>query len=156
MRKIFPAEELARDARFIRQTNEQRLGDPRGARVAGGSSGDRLAKLTPELANGPDRARALMHGIFVGEIQALEGAGRTCWDFELDEEVPLALKLDMARQCWDEARHCEISVSLAEHMGTELGEFAENGLLYEAACNPDPVLRPVSYTHLTLPTILLV
>ena len=121
MRKIFPAEELARDARFIRQTNEQRLGDPRGARVAGGISGDRLSYLRPDLANGPDRARALMHGIFVGEIQALEEAGRTCWDFEVGEDVPLALKLDMARQCWDEARHCEISVSLAEHMGTELG-----------------------------------
>src|SRR3546814_18449764 len=26
-------------------------------------------------------------------------------------------------------------------MGTELGEFAENTFLYEAACNPDPVLR---------------
>ena len=47
----------------------------------------------------------------------------------------------MARQCWDEARHCEISVSLSEYMGTELGEYAENALLYEAACNPDPVLR---------------
>ena len=23
-----------------------------------------------------------MHGIFVGEIQALEGAGRTCHDFD--------------------------------------------------------------------------
>ena len=23
-----------------------------------------------------------MHGIFVGEIQALEGAGRTCFDFD--------------------------------------------------------------------------
>ncbi len=23
-----------------------------------------------------------MHGIFVGEIQALEGAGRTCYDFD--------------------------------------------------------------------------
>ena len=43
MRKIFPAEELARDGRFIRQTNEQRLGDPRGARVAGTNAGDRLA-----------------------------------------------------------------------------------------------------------------
>ena len=51
------------------------------------------------------------------------------------------MKLDMARQCWDEARHCEISVALAEHMGTEIGEFAENTLLYQAACNPDPVLR---------------
>ena len=26
-------------------------------------------------------------------------------------------------------------------MGTEIGEFAEQTLLYEAACNPDPVLR---------------
>jgi uncharacterized ferritin-like protein (DUF455 family) len=26
-------------------------------------------------------------------------------------------------------------------MGTEIGEFAEQTLLFEAACNPDPVLR---------------
>jgi uncharacterized ferritin-like protein (DUF455 family) len=85
-----------------------------------------------------------MHGIFVGEIQALEGAGRTCWDFDIgkaDQEVPFELKLDMARQCWDEARHCEISVKLSDWMGTEIGEFAENTILFEAACNPDPVLR---------------
>jgi uncharacterized ferritin-like protein (DUF455 family) len=92
----------------------------------------------------PDAARSLMHGIFVGEIQALEGAGRTCWDFETGdgrEQAPFALKLDMARQCWDEARHCEISVKLGDHMGTEIGEFAEGTMLYESACNPDPVLR---------------
>jgi len=85
-----------------------------------------------------------MHGIFVGEIQALEGAGRTCWDFEVgksDEEVPFELKLDMARQCWDESRHCEISVKLSDWMGTEIGEFAESPFLFQAACNPDPVLR---------------
>ena len=86
-----------------------------------------------------------MHGIFVGEIQALEGAGRTCWDFDIGTEARRrcrsTLKLDMARQCWDEARHVEISVKLSEHMGTEIGEFAEQTLLFEAACNPDPVLR---------------
>ena len=81
-----------------------------------------------------------MHGIFVGEIQALEGAGRTTFDFD-DEDVPFQLKLDMARQCWDESRHCEISVKLAEHMGTEIGEFTEATFLYEAACTPDPLLR---------------
>ena len=43
-----------------------------------------------------------MHGIFVGEIQALEGAGRTCFDFD-DDDAPFQLKLDMARQCWDES-----------------------------------------------------
>ena len=69
MRKIFPADELARDPRFVRQENTDRFADPRGARVAGGSTA--ATKLTPDLANGPDRARALMHGIFVGEIQAL-------------------------------------------------------------------------------------
>jgi uncharacterized ferritin-like protein (DUF455 family) len=51
------------------------------------------------------------------------------------------MKLDMARQCWDEARHVEISCQLSEHMGSEIGEFAEQTMLYEAACNPDPVLR---------------
>ena len=47
----------------------------------------------------------------------------------------------MARQCWDEARHCEISVKLSDWMGTEIGEFSEGTFLYAAACNPDPVLR---------------
>ena len=91
-----------------------------------------------------ERSRSLMHGIFVGEVQALEGAGRTCFDYDTGsgrDEVPLQLKLDMARQCWDEARHCEISVKLTEHMGSEIGEFAEQTLLFEAACNADPVLR---------------
>lgn len=112
-------------------------------RRSGGSSGRRRA-LTPDSPGASDQARSLMHGIFVGEIQALEGAGRTCWDFEVgngDDEVPFELKLDMARQCWDESRHCEISIKLSEWMGTELGEFSESTFLFEAACNPDPVLR---------------
>ena len=32
-------------------------------------------------------------------------------------------------------------MKLGDYMGTEIGEFAENTFLYEAACNPDPVLR---------------
>src|SRR4051812_35173961 len=65
--------------------------------------------LAPTYENSTDNARGLMHGIFVGEIQALEGAGRTCFDFDLGEardQAPLGLKLDMARQCWDEAHRC--------------------------------------------------
>jgi uncharacterized ferritin-like protein (DUF455 family) len=101
-------------------------------------------RFDPSRPGAPDQARALMHGIFVGEIQALEGAGRTCFDFDTGDgrdQVPFQLKLDMARQCWDEARHCEISAKLNEWMGTEIGEFAEDTFLFEAACNPDPVLR---------------
>ena len=150
MRKAFPVEDLARDGRFVRVPITDRFNDPRTARVDDGTSKNKRGpgRLTPDRADAPDAARALMHGIFVGEIQALEGAGRTCWDFEVGagngegiQEVPFELKLDMARQCWDEARHCEISIKLSDHMGTELGEFSENTFLYEAACNPDPVLR---------------
>jgi uncharacterized ferritin-like protein (DUF455 family) len=146
MRKLFPPELLARDGRFTRVTNEERFGDPRGPRgLAGGRPGKKgNNRLTPDLPEAPDAARALMHGIFVGEIQALEGAGRTCWDFETGkgrEEAPFELKLDMARQCWDEARHVEISIRLGNHMGSEIGEFAEATTLFEAACHPDAVFR---------------
>jgi uncharacterized ferritin-like protein (DUF455 family) len=141
MRRFFPVEELARDDRFNKTTMRDRMADPRTAMI---DKPDRPRpasnRLVPSRPDASDAARALMHGIFVGEIQALEGAGRTCWDFTLDE-APFALKLDMARQCWDEARHVEISVKLADWMGSEIGQYAENTVLFEAACSHDPVLR---------------
>src|SRR5213079_2286055 len=144
MRKTLPVEDLARDSRFVKINIEEVIFDPRGA----GRRQDRRTGFNPEDPDAPDGARGLMHGIFVGEIQALEGAGRTCWDFPTAsgkaaaaDEAPFELKLDMARQCWDEARHVEISVKLADWMGSEIGEFAENTVLFEAACSHDPVLR---------------
>jgi uncharacterized ferritin-like protein (DUF455 family) len=144
MKKLLSPEELGRDDRFERADMMDRIADPRNATPQDAKAQRRTGRLTPDRPDAPDAARALMHGIFVGEIQALEGAGRTCYDFEVgpgDEDVPFELKLDMARQCWDEARHCEISVKLSDWMGTEIGEFSENAFLFQAACNPDPVLR---------------
>ena len=125
MRKAFPVEDLARDDRFVRVDIQDRISDPRSVK---NSRMRTQARLTPDRPDSADAARALMHGIFVGEIQALEGAGRTCWDFDTGDGR-------------DEARHCEISVKLSDWMGTEIGEFSEGTFLYAAACNPDPVLR---------------
>ena len=149
MRQFFPVEELARDERFNTITNRERMGDPRTVFQAGQQTRNNN-RLTPSRRDASDAARGLMHGIFVGEIQALEGAGRTCHDFETStaggddshpDTVPFALKMDMARQAWDEARHVEISVMLSSWMGTEIGQYAENTVLFEAACSTDPVLR---------------
>jgi len=147
MRKFFPVEELARDERFSQINMRQSQADPRNPLV-GEQAGKRpkTNRLTPDRADASDAARSLMHGIFVGEIQALEGAGRTCHDFEAgtglsSDTVPFALKLDMARQAWDEARHVEISVKLSDWMGSEIGQYAENTVLFEVACSNDPVLR---------------
>ncbi|MEY3362158.1 MAG: hypothetical protein RL531_1877 [Actinomycetota bacterium] len=138
MKRFLPVDELARDERFVRTSIVAGFNDPRNGRASERAISS--ARLEPGRAAAPDRARALMHGIFVGEIQALEGAGRTTFDFD-DADAPFALKLDMARQCWDEARHVEISVKLGEHMGTEIGEYTESTFLYEAACVPDPAMR---------------
>jgi uncharacterized ferritin-like protein (DUF455 family) len=141
MRKFFPVDDLARDSRFHQITMKQSQGDPRTALLGDPTKRPKSNRLTPDRPDASDAARGLMHGIFVGEIQALEGAGRTCHDFETGVEAPFALKLDMARQAWDEARHVEISVKLSEWMGTEIGQYAENTVLFEAACSNDPVLR---------------
>ena len=135
MQKFMNPSNLARDERFERARLDQLIMDPRvGEQINQGA-------MIPAADDGPERAQALMHAIFVGEIQALEGAGRTAYDFQDDPDTPYQLKLDMARQCWDEARHCEISVRLLDHMGIDLGEFSENTFLFEAACANDPVLR---------------
>jgi uncharacterized ferritin-like protein (DUF455 family) len=134
MRTQLPPTALQRDSRFNRISTEERFADQRPNDLGQ----DR--RMDPQSAESFDRARRQMHGIFVGEIQALEGAGRTAFDYTT-AETPLQLKLDMARQCWDEARHVEISLRLGEHMGTEVGEFSEAVTLFEAACHADPVFR---------------
>jgi len=134
MRTQLPPTALARDERFNRITTAERFADERPNDLGE----DR--RMDPESHEAFDRARRQMHGIFVGEIQALEGAGRTAFDYTTDE-TPFAMKLDMARQCWDEARHVEISLILGDHMGTDVGEYSEAVTLFEAACHPDPVFR---------------
>jgi uncharacterized ferritin-like protein (DUF455 family) len=143
MQRLLPPEALARDDRFHRITTAERFADTR-------PSVGEERRMDPKADEVADRARRQMHGIFVGEIQALEGAGRTAFDYATAstagpadglDTVPFALKLDMARQCWDEARHVEISVKLGDHMGTQIGEYSEAVTLFEAACHPDPVFR---------------
>ncbi|MCU1460978.1 MAG: hypothetical protein JWO37_1053 [Acidimicrobiales bacterium] len=141
MKRMLSVQDLARDERFERIKIEDVVFDPRNAAMPVDKQRNGFRPADPDA---PDAARQLMHAIFVGEIQALEGAGRTCFDFDTGagrEDVPFELKLDMARQCWDESRHVEISVKLAEHMGSGIGEFAEQTMLFEAACSADPIFR---------------
>ncbi len=144
MRKSFPVEELARDPRFVRVEMRERLADPRPRPTAGEGkrNNNRLVPRAPRRARCRPRADARhlrrRDPGARGRRPHLLGLHRPA---TADDEAPFALKLDMARQCWDEARHVEISIKLSDWMGTELGEFSENTFLYEAACNPDPVLR---------------
>jgi uncharacterized ferritin-like protein (DUF455 family) len=170
MRRFIHHSELARDSRFIRQDNAlatilSQMPDDVDVLV------EAFDKLSPMIeksvrgtaaqplfdAYGPGfgliifneplrpgdpaantRLQLRMHGIFVGELQALEGAGRSLWDFP---DAPWEFKLNMARQCWDEARHVQIYEKLLHHVGGEVGMFPESTFLFECACADDPALR---------------
>ena len=170
MKRFIHHSELARDRRFIRSENIlatilsqlpddvdavveafERL-DPMIAVAVQGTAAESLYEeygtafglivtnepLDPNSSALDTRLRMRMHGIFVGELQALEGAGRSLWDFP---DAPWDFKLNMARQCWDEARHVQIYEKLLEHVGGWVGMFPESTFLFEACCHDDPALR---------------
>ncbi|MHB1447207.1 MAG: DUF455 family protein [Acidimicrobiales bacterium] len=164
MKKFMTSAELARDGRFTRteipvdflmaeevtleqieetfkalQTNPEMKKAMEDRTAAGGFA----RRVRPTDDHAPLQMRSSMHGIFMGEMQALEGAGRSCWDYTDDDELPWKFQLDMARQCWDETRHVEIYSALLDHVGGHIGEFAENVMLFEFACSDDPAERVV-------------
>lgn len=94
--------------------------------------------IDPDAPEGLTRLLLRMHGIFVGEMQALEGAARSLWDFP---DAPWEFKMNMARQCWDEGRHVQIFEKLLVHLGGHVGMFPESTFLFEAACSDDPAMR---------------
>ena len=170
MKRFIHYDELARDGRFVRQTNAlstvlSQLPDdvdavvtvfekfsPMIERSTRGTAAEALfdeygpafalvtlnEPLRPEDAAIQSRLTLRMHGIYAGELQALEGAGRSLWDFP---DAPWDFKMNMARQCWDESRHVQIYEKLLEHVGGEPGMFPESTFLFECACADDPALR---------------
>src|SRR4030095_7890616 len=101
------------------------------------------AKISQGLAPFPELTaresiKERAHGILVGEMQAMEGAGRTVYDFP---DAPWEFTMDMARQVWDESRHVEIYIRLVEHLGGYIGEFPEKTILWRCACAEDAAAR---------------
>src|SRR5499426_3967573 len=118
---------LAREDRFVRM----RTRDVAGSKVEQG-----LAPF-PDLSS-RESMRDRVHGILVGELQAMEGAGRTVYDFP---DAPWEFTMDMARQVWDESRHVETYLGLLEHLGGRVGEFPESTILWRCACAEDAAAR---------------
>jgi uncharacterized ferritin-like protein (DUF455 family) len=170
MKRFIHHEELARDSRFVRQSNLLATVlaelpddvdevvrvfdafDPMIEKASRGTAAEPLydeygpsfalialnEPLKPDDRGVTTRLKMRMHGIFVGELQALEGAGRSLWDFP---DAPWEFKMNMARQCWDEARHVQIFEKLLDHVGARAGMFPESTFLFECACSDDPAMR---------------
>src|SRR5438132_599806 len=120
-------DKLAREERFVRR---------RAREVAEIKVSQGLPPF-PDLSSS-ESIKERVHGIMVGELQAMEGAGRSVCDFP---DAPWEFTMDMARQTWDESRHVEIYLRLLEHLGGYAGEFPETTILWRCACAEDAAAR---------------
>jgi uncharacterized ferritin-like protein (DUF455 family) len=166
LKKFMTTDELARDDRFrrtpvpldflmaeevtveqVEETMKTLLANDEMRAAIEKSSADSgtnlFRRVRPDEDDAPLFIKSQMHGIFMGEMQALEAAGRSAWDFTDDAQLPWKFQLDMARQCWDETRHVEIYSALLDHVDAGIGEFPENLFLFEFGCSADPAERVV-------------
>jgi uncharacterized ferritin-like protein (DUF455 family) len=127
MERLIAFDKLAREDRFVRM----RAREVAQLKVAQG------LPPFPDLSS-RESIKERAHGIMVGEMQAMEGAGRTVYDFP---DAPWEFTMDMARQVWDESRHLEIYLRLLEHLDGYVGEFPETTILWRCACAEDAAAR---------------
>lgn len=81
----------------------------------------------------------LLHDLLNSEFITVERMGLIISDFP---EIPWQMKLDMARQAWDEARHAEIVQRRLEELGGHVGMFPTSCFGWEQDVNrPDPLER---------------
>jgi uncharacterized ferritin-like protein (DUF455 family) len=127
MKRLISAERLARPDNFITVPVEKL----REIRAEQGLTGV-IAILDEEAL------RSRLHTIYTGELQAMEAAGRTLFDFP---DAPWEFQLEMARQVWDESRHTEIFTRLLEYVGAQPGDYLETDLLWRCTLTDDPAAR---------------
>ena len=128
MQRMIPVDRLARPERTIMVPIER----TRQARIDQNLSPQNMMPYEEDFLPGR------LHGICAGEMQAMEAAGRSLFDFP---DAPWEFQLDMARQVWDESRHTEIFMKLLEYVGSYLGEFPESEILWSCTLADDPAVR---------------
>ncbi len=83
-----------------------------------------VAQLHSELVDYADMSevarRQRLHKHMHNEMQTLEIAAQSLADFP---DAPWELRMELARQCWDECRHTELCLRRLVEMGGRKGEF---------------------------------
>lgn len=81
----------------------------------------------------------LLHDLLNSEFITVERMGLILADFP---EIPWQMKMDMAHQAWDEARHAEIVQRRLEELGGHVGMYPTSFFGWEQDVNrPDPLER---------------
>ncbi|MBF8294609.1 MAG: hypothetical protein HW389_1154 [Bacteroidetes bacterium] len=88
----------------------------------------------------------LLHDLLNSEFITVERMGRILADCP---EIPWQMKLDMARQAWDEARHAEIVQRRLEELGGHVGMFPTSCFGWEQDVNRLDPLERLALSNMT-------
>ena len=102
-----------------------------------------VVQLWTEMENfspdDPMKDAEFLHRQMNEEVNSIEMCARSLADFP---DAPWELRLELARQCWDEARHALAFQRLMEKRGGALGKFRVMNFQYRIICNlPDLASR---------------
>ena len=97
-----------------------------------------VVRADPSLPPGTDlcevNRRNKIHTHMHNEMQSIEIAAQCLVDFP---EAPWDLRMDLARQCWDESRHARVLYRRLKEIGGRKGEFPVMHFEWSMACMQD-------------------
>ena len=97
----------------------------------------RVVRRETELQEYPEgdvARRELVHRHMSNEITSLDIAAQCLADFP---DAPWALRMELARQCWDESRHVAVLHRRLEELGGHKGEFPISAFEWCVTCAID-------------------
>lgn len=84
--------------------------------------------------SGPDTRREAIHRHMSNEITSLDIAAQCVVDYP---EAPWGLRMELARQCWDEARHIAGLHRRLQEMGSRKGAYPISAFEWQVTCAID-------------------
>jgi hypothetical protein len=84
--------------------------------------------------SGPEAQRESVHRHMTNEITSLDIAAQCLIEFP---DAPWGLRMELARQCWDESRHIAALHRRLEEMGGYKGEFPISAFEWQVTCALD-------------------
>ena len=91
----------------------------------------------------PEGFRHKFHQLLYGEVETTDRMGKMIAEFP---ELPWGMRMDLAHQMWDEARHIEVVAKACEDLGAELG-YGPWPLVWWWMQNEDDPLKRIAVTN---------
>jgi uncharacterized ferritin-like protein (DUF455 family) len=94
----------------------------------------------------PTGQRETLHREFNTEVQGMEIAAQSLVDFP---DAPWALRMEIARQCWDESRHARLYLGRLRDKGGHPGEFPIANHEWSVTCVFDTLVERLTIQNRT-------